>query len=260
MLENIPTFTISFIAFCIGAIFGSFATALIYRLPRDINWVSKRSSCVTCERNLSFFDLVPLLSYIFFRGKCRKCKAVIGFRYFVVEIIMAVGFTLIIHNFGVTIDAAVICLLFFAIVILSAIDFEHYIIPDGLNIFIFLIGVFYAIYKEFDIISSLLNSAIYFFLAYSIRYGFYLWRKKEGLGLGDVKFFAAVGVFMNFSQIPIFLFIAGSLGVVTSLLWRLCGKGDIFPFGPALAMSFFLCFVITDLHQRFYVIIQQLLS
>lgn len=242
-----------------GALFGSFATALIHRLPREINWVSKRSACSKCEHVLGFLDLIPLFSYLFTAGKCRYCKTKFGRGYFFVELLMAVGFIAAAYLFGPSFKTVVICMLVFATIIIFVVDFEHYIIPDEINILIFITGLAYAIYNNAGLHQYILMPLFFFALAMGLRYLMFFWKKKEGLGLGDVKFFLAAGTFLSIESLSIFLFISGFAGLLIAAVWKLLKKGDIFPFGPALAISLLFCVAFPESNQKLMMLVQELI-
>jgi prepilin signal peptidase PulO-like enzyme (type II secretory pathway) len=247
------------IAALLGLLFGSFATALIYRLPREINWVSKRSACPKCNHALGILDLFPIVSYLLTLGKCRYCKAKFGYSYVFIEILMAVGFTIIVNYYGFSFNAIIICLLYFAVILILVIDFQHYIIPDEVNILIFILGVSYGIYNQLGLEQILLMPVIYFSLAMGLRYLMFFWKKKEGLGLGDVKFFLAAGTFLSIEALPTFLFISGFVGILIALLWRILKKGEAFPFGPALAISLLFCVCFPESNKNLLNFVQELL-
>lgn len=230
-----------------GLVFGSFATALIYRMPREENWVSARSKCPKCSHVLNVIDLFPVLSWLFTRGKCRYCKAEFGSSYIYTELLVAASFVAIYLINGMNAQTIIICLLAFATIVLSAIDFEHYIIPDEVNIFIFLLGVAYQISintdGEFLLKQLLLAPLAMFAFAMGLRWLMYLLKKREGLGFGDVKFFIAAGTFMTLENFSIFLFMSGIIGILIAIIWRLLKKGEVFPFGPALSIALLLCVI-----------------
>jgi leader peptidase (prepilin peptidase)/N-methyltransferase len=234
-------FLLVLIAFFCGAMFGSFATALIWRLPRDLNWVSKRSQCTKCGYKLGVLDLIPIFSYIISGGKCRNCKTRYGVKYFLIELLMAAGFAVIFYFSTDMVNSAILALLYFAIIVLSVIDFEHYIIPDEVNIFIFILSIWYGVYNEFEIERIIINPFVFCFFSLALRQVMYLWKKKEALGLGDVKFFFAIGIFLSIETASAFLFLSGIVGILIAIYWRIMGLGKKFPFGPALSVALFLC-------------------
>ncbi len=128
----------------IGALVGSFANVVIYRLPAGKSIISPRSSCPNCKRTLGVLDLVPIFSWLFLRGRCRSCKKPISIRYFFVEVLMALGFGLIVWQFPIEnyhFSFLPLITLFALIVMMSFIDIDHYILPDSLTLPAIIIGV-----------------------------------------------------------------------------------------------------------------------
>ncbi len=120
----------------LGAFFGSFANVVIYRLPAGKSIVFPGSHCYNCGKRLTFIDLVPILSWLFLRGRCRNCGSSISARYPLVETLMTVGFVLIalrfpLFEYGLTMLPLLV--LFFLLVVLSMIDIDHFLLPDVLN-------------------------------------------------------------------------------------------------------------------------------
>lgn len=230
-----------------GMIFGSFATALIYRLPRDINWIWERSKCTKCNNLLKTVDLFPVFSWLFTAGKCRYCKTKFGAKYLIIELLVTASFIAIYLYKGFSVETFILCLLAFATIVLSVIDFEHYIIPDEVNIFIFLVGCWLQYLNQAEWQQFILGPLAMFGFAMFLRYFMYFLKKKEGLGLGDVKFFAAAGVLLNLEIFSVFLFLSGVIGILISLIWKFTKRGEVFPFGPALSISLLLCVIFPEI-------------
>jgi leader peptidase (prepilin peptidase)/N-methyltransferase len=224
-----------------GMVFGSFATALIYRLPREINFVSERSNCTSCGYKLRVLDLFPIFSYIFLRGKCRSCGTKISANYLIIEIIITLSFVAIFLDKGINYQSAILMLLAFSIIVLSAIDFEHYIIPDEVNIFIFVLGILYHIQSGFDLQQMIILPIFLAGFSLALRWAVTKWKNQEALGLGDVKLFAGVGAFLPLQDFAIFLLLSGGVGFLIAIIWKIFKRGDIFPFGPAIGIAMFIC-------------------
>ncbi len=234
-----------FILFC-GLAFGSFVTCASYRLPLEQDIVSKPSYCPSCNTKLGFKDLWPVLSWAFSHGKCRHCAAKISARYPLIEITTAAAFLFIYANYGFTLQTLILCLTAVALMVMIVADLEHYIIPDIVHIVLLPLALFYRFATETFSPDILWAFFLMTGLALGLHYGYSALRKRPMLGFGDVKFFAIVGVWLDVSAIPVFLFMAGMLGVLLGIIWRLLGKGEVFPFGPALALALFICLVYPD--------------
>ncbi len=186
-------------------------------------------------------DLVPVFSWTWLKGKCRYCKAAISPRYPSIELITGLSFLLVYWNYGLSVEFFIIAGLAVCLMILIVTDFTHTIIPDSIQVAMILLGLSYQLYTQ-DINAQILLGPLAGVLAGLIlRWAFTVWKGHEALGLGDVKFLATVGLFLSPKLIITFLFLAGMIGIVTALVWRVLGKGIMFPFGPALAVALFIC-------------------
>jgi len=228
------------IAFVLGACLGSFVTLASYRLPLGEDITLTPSRCPQCETRLTWKELFPLLSWLFSGGKCRHCKAPVHFRYPLTELLLALTFVGVTYLYGESLQTILLCLLATELAIMIITDFEHTIIPDSVQIAIGFTGILYGIYHDVEWTQSALSAAVAGGLGLVLHYGYPYFRKKEGLGFGDVKFLFVAGLWLPLSAFPVFLFIAGFVGTITGLLWRLRKEGEIFPFGPALAISLFI--------------------
>ena len=230
-----------------GLMLGSFASALAWRIPREQSWTGKeRSRCTSCGATLTLRDLVPLFSWWGQGGKCRHCGAKISWRYPATEgaaMLMALALWAAWGWQGALI------LLLLAVPFLLAhivIDFEHMILPDQINI---ILGVIFAVFaivtvNDFSPLPVGLALAAGPGLAAGMALIGWLMKavlKKEALGWGDIKFFVVAGWGIGFTYIPIFLMASGVAGLATGIVWKRLGKGDAFPFGPAIIIAFFLC-------------------
>jgi len=246
-----PLFHWSFVLF-MGLCLGSFATALAYRLPRGESILKKtRSACPSCDMTLAVRDLVPFFSWAFLGGKCRGCKKPIGWRYPAIELAtltLCASFYLV---FGLSWPVAILFFLAPVLVAIIAIDFEHKIIPDGLNLSIFLIGAAALLAASFQAgnppeffteegLEGLGGVLAYGLGSLLLRHVCGLILKREPMGMGDVKFFAAIGFWLGLNpETAAWLMVAAGLtGVVLALLWKKARGEAEFPFGPALVLAF----------------------
>lgn len=250
--EGVPEIFWLGLTIFLGLCLGSFATALVYRLPRGISMVAKtRSACPSCQHDLAVRDLVPVFSWLMLKGRCRYCGVFVGWRYPLVEI-LTLGLCLCFYFvYGFT--AIGLCLFVLAAVLAAiiGIDFAHKIIPDTLNITVGvlgLVGVLIAGLVSFNPPEFLLvkgagalgGAALYGFSALFLRQVFLWVMNKEALGLGDVKFFAAVGVWfgLDAEMASWFMLLSGGFGIGLALFWKKMTGEAVFPFGPALVAAF----------------------
>lgn len=229
-----------------GLSFGSFITLASYRLPREEDIVLKPSRCPNCDTTLKIPDLFPLFSWLRTHGSCRHCNVPIHWRYPLTELITALSFFMIYLQWGFTPECLILCLMATALLIMIVVDFEHYIIPDAVHLWLLPLGMVWHVWLghswEVPVYGFLLGAAI----GLTLHHGFRWIRKKEGLGFGDVKFLAVAGLWLGLTPMVPFLFYSGILGVITGLGWRFIGHGAVFPFGPALALSLFICIVFPE--------------
>lgn len=241
-----------------GAVAGSFANAVIYRLPRDISLWYPPSNCPNCQHRLSVLELIPLLSFLAQRGRCKHCGQPISSRYFWVELIMAGLWLAAWLKFGW--GWPLLAALFFITLAVMAffIDLEHSILPDSLNYIILAVGLVYQFWlgNIWAAVLAAAGAAAFFYLTRIIAG--WIW-KKEALGLGDVKLAAAFGAYFAWPLVVVALFLGFLLGAVVGvvlLITRKKGRLDYIPFGPFLLtgalLTLFWGQAIFNLYWRWY--------
>ena len=240
-----------------GLALGSFATAMIHRIPRGLSWWSMpkkdkavhRSACPHCKATLRLVDLIPLFSWLSTRGKCRYCAKAIGLRYPLTELGVVLACLATYAILGFTSQAFFIMAAIPFLAALLVIDLEHLILPNQLVVIIAVIGMARLIYELFLQRSFSISYAMIEFIAGAVIYAAFIWGlgwimtlvlKKEALGFGDVKFFAAAGLWLGLSNLAWFCMAAGVFGVAFGLAWQILRKDKIFPFGPSLIASLYV--------------------
>lgn len=220
---------------------GSFLNALIYRLPREIDIVFARSACPHCQSLIRWFQNIPLISFMALRGRCAHCKGKISWRYPLVEALTGLA-ALFFAPAEATLAGMVDFFFFFSIfccfVVHAWIDFEHQILPDSITIYlaaIFLANAFF--YQSWQYwLSGMLIGGIFPAL---VAYGFYLWKKVVGLGMGDIKLYAALGIYLGPMGIIANIFLScllGSLVGIMLVLLKRMAKNHPMPFGPFIIL------------------------
>ncbi len=159
---------------------------------------------------------------------------------------MASLFAVIYLKMGISLAAIAMLGLVICLIILIVTDLEHRIIPDEIQIAILVFGLLYRYALHSEIYQYFSGTLFGLAFALFLRYGFYLVRKREGLGMGDVKFFAASGMFLGVEAFMPFLFFSGIFGVIFSFFWKKLGGEEEFPFGPALAVAMLLCLLFPE--------------
>ncbi|MEW6095231.1 MAG: prepilin peptidase [bacterium] len=233
-----PTVFIQIVIFIVGAILGSFFNVCIYRLPINESIIIPLSHCPKCKTRIKVWENIPIVSYIILRGKCRYCSVKIPLSYLIVEILTPTLFLLLWHTFGISIDFAIYLLFISILIIITFIDLEHQLILNILTYPMIVIGLLISFFKETFInalISGVVGGGIIFLIVVISPLIF----KKEGMGAGDFKLAAVIGIFLaNWKYTLISLFLASFLGSLVGIVLILLGKkkfGEYIPFGPYLA-------------------------
>lgn len=232
------------ILFVLGTLFGSFFTVVGSRLPRGENFIKKRSHCDNCKHNLSFLDMIPILSFLFLKGKCRYCGKKIDSLSTWMELFTGILFSLSYFTFGFSYQ------LFFALgivsllIILSVSDISYYIIPD--EVLIFFSGYFIVLTTlnsgiKAALLAILSGLILFFFMYIVMLLGNFLF-KKESLGGGDIKLMFVIGLVLHPFLGLFVIFIASVIALPISLiiLWR--KKKNLVPYGPFLLIAFMLIY------------------
>ena len=221
----------------LGAILGSFANVVIYRVPRGESIVAPGSRCPHCQTPIRAWDNVPLISYLLLRGRCRVCGASIGVRYPIVEGLMAVSSIAVRARFADPIAFLGALLFVFLLVAITFIDLDHQIIPHWLSQPGIVAGLVLAglQHRLAPAILAGLGAAAFILLIYVASL---LLLKREGMGLGDAWLAALMGVFLGWPAIASAVFLGilvGGVAALVLLALGLRGRKDAIPFGPALA-------------------------
>jgi len=230
-------------SFIFGLIVGSFLNVCIYRLPRNMSIISPASSCPACNTPIKPLDNIPVLSYIFLRGRCRKCGKKISIRYPAVELLNSILYVAVFYFFGLGWHLPFLLFFSSAMIVITFIDLDFQIIPDMITIPGIAIGLVSASFLLPDPFSLSIvgfkNSIAGLFLGGGL---FYLIAvlSRGGMGGGDIKMMAMVGAFMGWKAVLLTTFIgslAGSIFGIFLMVFRGKGRKTKVPFGPFLAFG-----------------------
>ncbi len=229
--------------FIFGLIFGSFFNVVVYRLPKGLSLVKPGSQCPKCGHRLTPSELVPILSFLWQKRRCKVCKAPISWRYPIVELATGLGFALVAWQ-GASWTACIVGIVFFSILlILALIDLEHKLLPNVLTLPGVVIGLVCALFGwTLPLWWSVLGAVTGFGLLFAIAL-----ISKGGMGMGDVKLMAFIGSFLGWKAVFYVLFGGALFGSVGGLLYLYItkqGKKTPIPFGPSLALAAFLYFLV----------------
>jgi leader peptidase (prepilin peptidase)/N-methyltransferase len=225
------------LAAVLGAAFGSFLNVVAYRLPRGLSLVRPASSCPGCETPFRPYDNVPVVSWLLLRGRCRSCRAPIAARYPVVEAVTLALCALVVAVYGVSAEAALGLALVVLLVPVTLIDLDFHIIPNKLLLVGAGVGLALLVALEPGALPEHLIAAAAaggFFLIAAIAY-------PAGMGMGDVKLAAVLGVYLGRAVVPA-VFVALVLGTLVgaAIIARKGaaeGRKAGIPFGPFLAVG-----------------------
>ncbi|WP_172856669.1 A24 family peptidase [Thermoanaerobacterium sp. RBIITD] len=224
------------LVFIFGTIIGSFLNVVIYRIPRKESIVYPPSHCTKCGHKLKPVDLFPVLSYILLKGRCRHCGEKISIRYPAVEFLTGFIFFIIFYHFGLSIKALSYIFLSAVLVAITFIDIEHKIIPNKI-ILTGLIGgiIFRVLLYNYGILDYVIGFALGggILLLISIISG-------GGMGGGDIKLMALIGLFVGWKLTLTTLFIAvllGAIGGIILIILKVKTRKDYIPFGPYISMA-----------------------
>jgi len=240
MIEALPpAFALAaFVAF--GAIVGSFLNVCIYRLPlrKSIMWPS--SACPHCDRELSWYENIPVVSFLALRAKCRTCHAPIAIRYPLVEALTAALFALGWWHYGPGALLASRLVFGCALLVLFAIDLEHHLLPNAITLPGIAVGLAFSLFTEPGWQASLIGALAGGGVLFAAAEAYYRIRHEEGLGMGDVKMLAMVGAFLGWKLALVTLMLASLAGSVVGVALIASRRGTMkyaLPFGTFLALG-----------------------
>jgi len=233
------TFTLV-VAGLFGLLVGSFLNVCIFRLPRGTSIVWPASACGSCKRELRWFENIPIVSWVVLGAKCARCKSPISWQYPLVEAITAMLFVLVAATTPIGPLLAARLLFVCALVVLFGIDLEHQILPNSITLPGIVVGVAFSLLGPPGWRASLLGVLLGGGVLYAIAWGYFLVRKEEGLGMGDVKMLGMIGAFLGWQAVLLTLVLASLSGAVIGVAMVALQRGSMkyaLPFGTFLAIG-----------------------
>lgn len=264
MVNNAQIFIYAF-TFIFGAVIGSFLNVCVYRLPRGESVVFPPSHCTSCGSGIRFYHNIPILSYLFLGAKCAYCGSIISPMYPFVELLTGLLMLGAAIKFGLSLSFLFLAIFICALIVITFIDLEHMIIPNVISIPGIAAGLLYNILiTDWKVSLELLGyfkPSLNYFLALvayvpavdsiagiilgggvllliAVTYEFL--RKREGMGMGDVKLLAMIGAFLGWKGVVFTIFVSSIAGTLIGLSVILYRKGDMkyaLPFGPFLSLA-----------------------
>ena len=229
------------ILFIFGAIFGSFANVVIYRMPEGKSIVKPGSHCYSCNKPVAWHDNIPIVSWFLLRGKCRNCEAKFSPRYALVEFLMGALFCGLFFWHGWSWTLLEHCIFIFGLVTASFIDFDHMILPDEFTLSGIVIGLIgAALIPAREFMPALWGVLVGGGFLWAIAAIYMTLRKIEGMGGGDIKLLAWIGAVLGWQSIPFVVLSASVVGTLVGLYQMSKSKDGLqtaIPFGPYLALG-----------------------
>ena len=261
-----------------GLVIGSFLNVVILRLPEGQSISTPRSRCPKCKKLISWYDNIPVLSYVLLGGRCRSCKTGISARYPLIETLTAAVSALLYLKLGLTIEWAIFLAFSAALIVLGLIDLDHRILPDPITLNGIWLGVVISVYlaqpsplvarlfrtlgvedanpRVIALTASLLGAIVGGGLLWGVAEAYLRLRGIEGMGFGDVKMMAMVGSFLGAPQALLTIMLGSLFGSVIGLIFiRFANKTREYelPFGTFLSFAAIIAVLYGEEMVRWYI-------
>lgn len=266
----------------LGLLVGSFLNVVIHRLPKMINAEYKaqvdeflksdeyksastqgkinlmvpRSRCPNCGHQITALENIPIISYLFLRGRCSECKTPISKRYPIVELVTGILSLYVIYHFGVNWQGAAALVFTWCLIALTMIDYDTYYLPDSITLPLFWLGLIVNYYGFFTDFSSAFWGGIFGYMSlWLLNQGYKLLRGQDGMGAGDFKLLALLGAWMGWQmliQIALFSSLVGAVIGISLMFIKNRDKNHHIPYGPYLAIAGWIAFLFGDEINRQY--------
>ena len=266
LAESAPLY-IGFV-FVLSLLVGSFLNVVIYRLPimmkntwqdqideatkgpgqvsprAPFNLIKPDSTCPKCKHKIRAWENIPVISWLFLRGKCSSCKTAISIRYPAVELITALLSDWVAYELGFGLVAFGFIFCTWLLVAMVFIDLDEMLLPDVLTLSMLWIGLLVVAHEPtLNSAYAIIGGAMGYLSLFSVYWGFKLLTGKEGMGFGDFKLLAAIGVWVGWQHLPIVILLSSAVGAIfgiTLMLINRKGTDYAIPFGPYLAIAGFI--------------------
>ena len=252
MLEQ--DFILSIVTVVFSLLIGSFLNVVIVRLPRQIHWQWEKdgqgaapppgiawppSHCPSCEHALSWWENLPLLSYLLLRGRCRACGTGISLRYPLVEALTALLSLVVVVTMGPQWLTIATLMLTWALIALAFIDLEHFLLPDRITLPLLAAGLLVNAIGGFtDPLSAVIGAVSGYGILWAVYHAHRALTGREGFGYGDFKLLGALGAFLGWQLLPLVILLSAGVGAIIGIaliLLRRHQRSEPLPFGPYLA-------------------------
>ncbi len=245
------------LVFTLGLIVGSFLNVCIFRIPQGQSIVWPHSYCPSCREPLRWYHNIPVISFLFLRGRCSFCKHPISYRYPLVELTTGVLFLVVFLRFGLHWASPIYWIFVSILIAISFIDFDHRIIPDRISLPGMAAGFLLSFMNpRLPWLESLLGIVAGGGILYVVAMAYKLLSNVDGMGGGDIKLLAMIGAFLGWKAVFPVIFISSALGCVVgvpAMLIRRANSRFAIPFGPFLALGALVYLIYGDILIHWYV-------
>ena len=227
-----------FLVLIIGLCIGSFLNVCIYRIPKEESIVFPASHCTSCGHELKFYELIPVFSYIFLRGRCIKCKSKISIKYPLIEVLNGLLYLLLFIKYGLSFNFIFYCLLVSLLIVISIIDLESKYVYSSTTIVGVLLAIIYIIIGAYLGEVKILNNLLGGLIGYGII--FLIIILTGGMGEGDADIAGICGLFVGIKGVLVALFLAIILGGIFAsivLILKIKDRKSEIAFGPYIAIG-----------------------
>ena len=239
----------STLIFLLGTIFGSFLNVVIYRLPKKESIIVGRSHCPKCNHVIGPLELIPILSYIMLRGKCKECKSAISLRYPLIEGLTGILFLISYLTFSFTTQLLIALPLSLLLIAIAMIDIDTLEIYDRFQILLLILALLNLIISPLPWIDHVIG----FFI---ISLPFYILALlTNGMGGGDIKLIAIAGFLLGYQATLVTFFIStftGSIWAIYLMIFKKSGRKAQLPFGPFLCLGIYTAYHFSDVIIQLY--------
>lgn len=236
-------------AFLYGIVIGSFLNVCIYRIPKKESIVTVGSHCMTCSHRLAWYDLFPLFSYLFLRGKCRYCGAELAKQYPAVEFLNGILYIIVFAVNGFNLESVLYCFLTSSLLVLSVIDYRTLEIPIKINFIILCIGILHVVVDFENVIHYVIGFfSVSLFLLFCL-----ILTRGRGIGGGDIKLMAVAGLCLGWQNIVLALVVGCVVGsVIQCIIIAVTKNKTKFAMGPYLSLGIFVGMLWGDAFMDWY--------
>ncbi len=245
-----------FLYFVFGVCIGSFANVCIYRLPLNKNLLFPFSYCPHCNTQIKFYHNIPIISYLFLKCVSSCCNNKISIRYPIVETFIGISFIFIYHIYSEnTYNVIFISLLILGIVIIFFTDLEHFIIPNQISYTLSFLAIILSLLNLHPFIKSfyevLIGGMVSGLILYITAKLYLILRKKEGMGMGDVKMITMIGLWLGLQNTIIIIVLSSIIGALLGIILILLKKiknDQLIPFGSFLSISTLIIIIMSSFY------------